>query len=90
MFICRAIEIVVETLFADYTIKSAVKYLAADMVVKVTNSNKPDRRETRRHIRLTIGKPNYAERLFVKKCKKAGEAFPVKKVQLRFYPKVKR
>lgn len=33
---------------------------------------------------LTIGKPNYQEREFIKLCKKAKEPFPIKKVQLKF------
>lgn len=37
-------------------------------------------------IRLTIGKPNYAEREFIKDCKKAGEPFPVERVQLMHVP----
>jgi hypothetical protein len=35
-------------------------------------------------ISLTIGKPNYAQRDFISKCKKANEPFPVKKIQLKF------
>ena len=38
---------------------------------------------------LTMGKPNFAERAFIKKCKKAGETFPVKKIQLKFPPKAR-
>lgn len=37
-------------------------------------------------IELTIGPPNYVEREFVKKCRKAGEPFPVKKIQLKYPP----
>jgi len=36
---------------------------------------------------LTIGKPNYKERAFIKDCLKAGEKFPIKKIQLKFPPK---
>lgn len=38
---------------------------------------------------LTIGKPNYSERSFIKSLKKAGEKFPVKHVMLKFAPKKK-
>jgi hypothetical protein len=31
---------------------------------------------------VTIGKPNYAERKFIELAKKAGEPFPIKKIQL--------
>lgn len=33
---------------------------------------------------VTIGRPNYLERDMVKACKRAGEPFPVRKVQLKF------
>lgn len=33
---------------------------------------------------ITIGTPNSRERDFIKMCKKAGEKFPIKKVQLKF------
>jgi hypothetical protein len=35
-------------------------------------------------ISFTIGKPNYAERAFIKKCQRAGERFPVRRIQLQF------
>lgn len=35
-------------------------------------------------ITLTIGKPNYLEREFIKLCQKSKEPFPIKKVQLKF------
>lgn len=38
-------------------------------------------------ITITIGKPNFLEREFVKDCVKAKEPFPVKKIQLKFLPK---
>lgn len=33
---------------------------------------------------LTIGKPNYKAREFIKSAKRAGEPFPVRKVQLGY------
>jgi len=36
-------------------------------------------------IHLTIGKPNYAEREFIKLCQKSDEPFPIKKIQLKLY-----
>ena len=40
-------------------------------------------------IRFTIGRPNFKEREFIKQCKKAGEPFPVKKIQIKYPPKRK-
>lgn len=33
---------------------------------------------------VTIGRPNYQERGFIKACRKAGEPLPLRRVQLRF------
>lgn len=63
--------------------KQAVKYVYTNLVVKATRHGKS------RSILLTIGKPNFQERKFVKLCKKAGEPFPVHKIQLKF-PKGKK
>jgi hypothetical protein len=35
-------------------------------------------------IALTIGAPNYAARQFIKRCKQAGEPFPVKKLRFTY------
>lgn len=37
-------------------------------------------------ITLTIGKPNYDERAFIKLCKKMKETFPIPDVVLKFAP----
>lgn len=36
-------------------------------------------------ISLTVGKPNYVERNFIRQCEKVKEPFPVKRVQLKEY-----
>lgn len=63
--------------------KSATKYISPDLVVKATLHGKWSWRSRGKVIHVTYGKPNYAEREFIKKCKKAGEKFPVKKIQLK-------
>ena len=50
---------------------------------------KIDRRDTRVEILFKVGRPNFEEREFIKKCKKAGEPFPVKKIQIKYPPKKK-
>ena len=69
--------------------RSAVKYVSEKEVVKATRRGKPTKRAFQTQILLTIGRPNYAERKFVKLCQKSGEPFPVKKVQLKPYPEKK-
>lgn len=84
MNINAAITAVVNELISDPNVKTATKYLSEKLTVKATR-----RHPTFKHAEemvITQNRPNYAERLFIKACKKAGEPFPVKKVQLKFYP----
>lgn len=67
--------------------RQAIVYLAPDLVVTATRRHKPKgRRATRNEVLLTIGQPNYLARRFIAACKKAGEPFPVKRVQFKHYP----
>lgn len=59
--------------------RQATKFLSPTQVVRTTRIKKNNNIS----IMLTVGKPNFAEREFIKKCKKASEPFPVKKVQLK-------
>lgn len=70
-----------------YNVKSATKYLSPKLVIRATWHNKPSKRNNRETMVVTFGQPNYLERAFVKLAKKAGEPFPIKKVQLRAWPK---
>lgn len=70
--------------------KRATKYLSPKKVVsaqRVLFGGKIDRRDKRATIVVKIGAPNHAERQFIKALQKAGERFPVRKVQLKFPPK---
>lgn len=72
--------------------KSAVQYLgqahpSGCQIVRVTRSRKPDRRDRSTTVSVTYGQPNYLERQFIKLAKKAGEIFPIKKIQFKLWPK---
>ncbi len=71
--------------------KRATKYLSEKETIKATRrlyNGKIDKRNKRVEILFTIGSPNYAEREFIKKAKKAGEPFPMKKILVE-WPKGK-
>jgi hypothetical protein len=68
----------------------ATRFVAPDFTVAVARAFRPDARSRRITLFLSIGRPNYAERLFIRRCQRAGEPFPVKKVQLKFFPLKKR
>jgi hypothetical protein len=78
---------------ADNDASRAAKYLSEKLVVRGSRpvfGPKGKRRILKGgniSLVLTIGRPNHEQREFIRKCKKAGEPFPVKKVQLKFPPK---
>ena len=70
--------------------KKATAYFSQTLTIKGTRLHRPRNRERGVTMVLTIGKPNYAEREFIKVAKKAGEPFPIERVQLKSWPKEKR
>lgn len=76
---------VMETLLETTALKKVTRYLSPKLVVRATRQHKPDGRAARWTIVFTFGKPNYREREFIASCVKAGEPFPVKKLQLSWY-----
>ena len=80
----NAVTSVIEILMRGNA-KRATKFISPTQIV----------RATRRHPKtsefvLKIGSPNYLERDFIKACKKAGEPFPVRNIQIKFYPEKKK
>jgi hypothetical protein len=66
----------------------ATKYISKTETLKATRKRyKKGVYHRTVDIVFTLGKPNYQEREFIKKALKAGEPFPVKKIQVK-YPKV--
>ena len=71
-------------------VKKATVYLSEKVVVSVCRRFKYSKRNRRDDFVMKIGAPNYLERNFIKRCKKAGEPLPVKKVQIKFWPEKKK
>lgn len=65
----------------------ATEYIDPKLIVRATlkRFGKKIIKNHNFEIILTIGRPNYIEREFIKLCKKANEPFPIKKVQLKLY-----
>lgn len=74
---------VVDAIVLNPTIKTARKYLSPRLVVKATRHGKFYARGRSQNIVVTVGQPDYKAREFIKAAKKAGEPFPIKKLQLR-------
>lgn len=83
-----AITSVVEAVL-ELGLRRATKFLSPDTVVSATIMHQPRGNSRSTAIVLKLGKPNFKERAFIKSCQKAKEPFPVKKIQLKFYPRHK-
>jgi hypothetical protein len=80
------IEQLLSVLNSDPKIRTATKYVGPKSVIRLTRRVKYRKNNRRNEFVLTIGQPNYLEAKFVKLCVKAGEPFPVKKIQFKYYP----
>lgn len=69
----------------SHDVRRATLYLSPKQTIKITRQ-RHDKRSARHTYLLTTGAPNYREREFIKDCIKAGEKFPVRKIQLQLYP----
>lgn len=75
-----------------YRAHKATKFVSPKLVVRATQKLERGKVPKRGNVEivLTIGRPNFVERRFIKACQKAGETFPVRKVQIKQPPKRKR
>lgn len=64
----------------------ATMFIDPNLIVRATRRKYNNKFNKQVELVVTIGKPNVRERKFIKDCIKAGEKFPIKKVQLKFLP----
>jgi hypothetical protein len=69
----------------DKDVHHAVKYISPTHIVRATRA-RTNGKGGNMEVTLTIGKPNYLERDFIKDCRKVGERFPIRDVVLKFHP----
>ena len=81
------VEAVVDALLipTPTVVVRATKYVSENHVITATRKRYGGKILKRNNIDivLKIGRPNFAEREFIKLCKKAGEPFPIKKIQIK-------
>lgn len=80
-------------LLEDLTVRKVTDYIDTNLILRVsTIVTKGEKRKGKRRKEETIGfvvtfgRPSYKEREFIKQCKKVGESFPIKKLQLTYMP----
>lgn len=83
----KALAQVVEILMSEADVRMATIYFDGQTVIRGTARHRLDARARSTTIVLTVGKPNFVERRFIRLCRQAKEPLPVRKVQLKFWPK---
>lgn len=82
-----AVSSVVLALLECPDLKKATKFLDEKTCITATRPSRDLKTDRSRSYVLTIGRPNYANRAFIRAAKKAGEPFPVRKLLLKWFPK---
>jgi hypothetical protein len=83
--VSKVAEQVVRALLENSDCIKATKFMGERVIVRATRKlyGKKIDKHGNIEIMLTIGEPNFQEEKFIKQCKKSGEPFPVKKIQIK-------
>lgn len=85
----KYIQIVTHQLMNAFGCKSVVHYIDEKTIVRATWHNKPNGRNNRETMIVTIGAPNYEERERIKKSRKQKD-FPISgQILFKYWPKKK-
>lgn len=69
--------------------RRATKFLSEKLTVKAVRRHRASKRHRRVEIVVTFGEPNFEERRLIKLARVVKQPFPIRAVQLKFYPKEK-
>lgn len=56
--------------------RRVTKIVSEKLTITATRRHKPNRRESQREILVTIGRPNYANRIVIKRCRTLCKPLP--------------
>jgi hypothetical protein len=73
----------VDTIILMDGVERATKYLSPTMVMRAHRLPVPDRKKSAAMV-VVVCPPDKEERRFIRQCQKAGEPFPVKRIQLEY------
>lgn len=80
---------VIDLILFTKNLRKATAYLSETYVIKATHQFRPMKHDRGNTLLVTCGKPNFLERRYIRLCKKAGVAFPLKQIHLEWYEKRK-
>lgn len=78
---------VTRVLIDNPNLRKVTYYADPKYVVSICRRFKFRKRSRSNDFVVKIGQPNFLERKFIAMCKKAKEPFPIKRVQLKEWPK---
>lgn len=71
-------------------VRRGTAFLAENFTVKATAQRRIGKADKSATLLVTVGRPNFLERRFIRLCQKAGMVFPLKQIQLKFWNAPKR
>lgn len=83
----RKIGECVSSVLGIANMRRATAYISETLTIKATAQRRMDKRSRSNTVLVTVGAPNFAERRFIRVCKKAGCAFPLRQVQFKYWGK---
>lgn len=84
MSIISAVTSVVKAIENDKSLYRATRILSPDTIVRATRRNKSTR-QFGFEVILSVTRPNYEERQFIKLLKKSNEPFPLKRLRFKYF-----
>lgn len=70
-------------------VRRATAYISPTLTIKATAQRRQDKRDKSATCLVTVGRPNFVERRFIRVCQKAGMAFPLNSIYHKPWPKNK-
>jgi hypothetical protein len=83
----RRIGECVSAVLGTQHLRRATAYISPTLVIKASAQRRYRKNERSITMLVTVGKPNFAEQRFIRVCQRAGMCFPLKQIQLKFWPK---
>lgn len=68
-------------------VRRATAFISPTLTMKATAQRRSDRRHQHATVLVTVGRPNFIERRFIRVCQKSGMAFPLRQIQWKHWPK---
>lgn len=70
-------------------VRRATAFISPTLTIKATAQRRQERRDKQATCLVTVGRPNFVERRFIRVCQKAGMVFPLSQIQWKSWPKKK-